>query len=168
MRGQLRGVIPSRYQTLTGIDKYQFYVWDAFCYRRAGMLMRLHLHKPAKVGRFEFRRDHDPRMFDLLCLVDELRHRRPYRERYLNAYKCREILSQNIPEDYRAVRHSLSHPPMVLAKPSIVSILKRHFGSTQIDLSLHAHRKIFFVYLGNMLMENDTLLYEHLRKKWRI
>jgi len=165
---QLRGVIPRRYQHLSGIADYDFYIWDVFCYGKVAEIMRFQQHKPARRPRVEIRRDQDPQMYDLLFPIGELRHRRPYRERYLNAYKCMEILTSDIPEDYRAIRHSLAHPPTILAKPNTVSILKKHFGSTRIDLAVHSHRKVFFQMLGNMLMNNDSLLYERLRKIGRI
>ncbi len=83
--------------------------------------------------------------------------------KYFTLYRLYESLAPRPDLSFSAVRHGLSHASAVLTRPKTVAELHRLFGSTEVDLRLPTHQRVFYVQLGKMLVATDTLLAEALQ-----
>ena len=79
-------------------------------------------------------------------------------QRYVTLFKAYECLENNPDVMLSAVRHGLSHAPSALSRPKTVAALRELFGTTSIDLSIAAHRRIFYFQLVKLLIAVDSIL----------
>jgi len=101
-----------------------------------------------------------PRLAEAVLLFGKLFFTGNRVQRYVTLYKAYECVETAPAIAFAAVRHGLSHASSTLSRPRTVATLQGLFGSTQIDLGVHRHVRVFYRQLASLLVETDAKLYE--------
>ena len=82
----------------------------------------------------------------------------------MTLYKSYEGINREIPIEFKAIRHGISHSSHALSNLKTVQILEELFGSKHINFNKKKHVDIFYNYFAQMLICHDQILYKKLTK----
>ncbi len=87
--------------------------------------------------------------------------------KYLSSYRALESLAVRAPIEMKAIRHSLAHATTQLSDPNVTKALRSMFGSVSINFRRYPHKRVFYRWLGELLVMLDSALAEKLLKRRR-
>lgn len=84
--------------------------------------------------------------------------------RYINVHSAYEAVVPSRAVHLSSIRHVLAHPITSLTRPNVKAALVQHFGGSQIDFASHAHKKVYYRCLVEMLVHIDDALFATFNK----
>ena len=156
--------IPKRLRIKTGIDKYNFLIMhprSGYYNVNKEIFQRVcSIRKSGNLLHVLIDRNQNKVLYDSIEALSTLVQFTPYMRRYMALYKSYEPLEKNIPIEFRAIRHGLSHSSNVLSAPKTIEVLEKLFSTKHIDLNKWKHINIFCTHFARMLMEHDKILHK--------
>jgi hypothetical protein len=105
-----------------------------------------------------------PGLADAVLALGQLLFTHARADKYMALYKVYEALEPKPDIRFGAVRHALSHHPVILQRPGTVTELKSLFGAVTIDLELPQHARPFYRRFAELLQVTDHLVASALRR----
>jgi hypothetical protein len=170
MQSHYLGLVPERFRNSSGLDRHEFSVLSpahapyGYIRQPDGTVSRMSPLVPCRlrtangIVHVGVRVNTDPALADAVAQMGQLLFSNKRLHKYLSLYQLYESLAPKPALEFAAVRHALSHAPAALTRPMTVKMLLALFGTKSIDLSNHAHRRVFYQQFGRMLIETDRLL----------
>ncbi len=100
----------------------------------------------------------DPTLFEAMKRLLEVDGETNRELRYMTVHNAYEALVRHRDIDITSIRHSFAHPADQLTHPAVIQSLNKRFGSTEINLREHSHKREYFRCLGGMLVVLDQVL----------
>jgi hypothetical protein len=110
--------------------------------------------------------DRFPNEVEAMAILAQVDGEAERRGRYINVHSAYEAVVQDRRVELSAVRHALAHPITSLTRPSVRAALEAQFSGSRIDLTLHAHKKVYYRNVVEMLVAIDAALFETFTRRW--
>lgn len=171
-----RSLVLTRFHEVSGVLSYEFRIVGSYrdvvfknarVRRTEDPVAVAHINVDNRLHVVPIRRADDARLFESVKHISRVYQWGPRSDRYLEFYKAHSCLAPVASAEHRAIRHGLSHASVELNRKSTRDILLRMFGTTEIDLGLYSHQKVFFANLGHLMIATDKILYKHLNQYMR-
>ena len=159
----MRFPVPQRLHKKTGLDKYKFLV---HCPRATSVEHIIINEKIERIPpsiyciinedeaqkRILLDKNKFIHLYDAISAVASLAPFTPYVRRYMTLYKSYEGISREIPIEFKAIRHAISHSSHALSNSKTIQTLEKLFGSKYINFNKKKHIDIFYNYFAKMLI----------------
>lgn len=180
-----RYIIPLEFWGKSGVDYYEFKTYEPSCrphsllWEQDGLIRKIEISAYCgiiigkDIFHFLISEKCSKDIFDAILFLGtaRIRARGDRIQKYMNLYKAYECICDARKIEFSSIRHCLSHSEKSLSRRSVVKCLEGLFDSKTIDLSKYKHLRVFYEYLGKLLIEVDTILAAHIIKnasKWKM
>jgi hypothetical protein len=163
-------LVPIRFRTASGIEGLTLQVLDPWFYpftyvrNSRGVATRISpaaycaLASNGYVRHLLIDLQRQPFLAKLVLSMGQLLFTHTRADKYLLLYKVYESLEPRPDIRFAAVRHALSHAPIVLSRPGTVRELRLAFGTVNLNLENPRHALPFYKRLAELLAATDQRL----------
>ena len=173
--GSIRGAVQMKYQKYSGIDTFSFkvkrpyfkpsrFTLDGTEKGESVLVANVGIWPEGHLENYLISSKHR-KLYHGILMYGKGFYIGPRVERYMSFYKAYEYLKQKRDIPFSAIRHSLAHASEDLENKKIKTFLLSEFNSLTIDLSNNIHLRLFFTYLGKLIILLDNILFEELTRK---